>query len=407
MAEIQMIQLRGQTAAASKKTNDSGLQADFSGMLKEKSQSVSEQKKTSQAADESSVQTPNKDNIQEPDRDKEQVTDADGQQKAEQGLEEELDDIQSGGQESGLAAELTAAEMAQLAQMMNALSRNQAGSGQQEEAMQQVEAVQQETMVSEMAQGLAETEEALASGVEQALEENVEDMEEIGALEDGKLQALAGDGDEPKTVIASENSSRLSEETSAVGGSPVVLAAEKGSKDQLQQSDLGQQGDGSAQAASAAGQVAGERFSAAVHHSRAESSAVLQTSPETLPVDVSETIASKMPLQGGTSTLELTLEPASLGKITIRMIYEGGKAAVSLIADNPRTLEILSQRAGEIAQILEEKTGQATVVYTPESQYTEDDGNRNQGRNQQQEQRERPRQDQADTFAQQLRLGLV
>lgn len=135
----------------------------------------------------------------------------------------------------------------------------------------------------------------------------------------------------------------------------------------------------------------------------------LHTSSETLPTDLSNTILSRIPWKEGNASLEITLEPASLGKITIKMIYEEGKAALSLISNNPQTLEILSRKAGEIAQILQEKTGQETVIYTPETQqYSEPEHNRQEQRGgHQQEQQERPKREQADSFAQQLRLGLI
>lgn len=132
----------------------------------------------------------------------------------------------------------------------------------------------------------------------------------------------------------------------------------------------------------------------------------VRTTPETFPADVGKAIAAKMPGNNGTLTIEL--EPASLGKMTIRVVYEAGRAAVSIMSDNPKTLELLSQSAGDIAQILEEKTGQQTVVYTPDSQ-EELDGRRDgqESGGQRQDREEEKRQERPDSFAQQLRLGLV
>ena len=101
-----------------------------------------------------------------------------------------------------------------------------------------------------------------------------------------------------------------------------------------------------------------------------------------------------------------------LGKLTIKLVYEAGRAAVSILASNPRTLEILNQRAAEIASILEEKTGQETVIYTQPSQQQEDQETeqRQGGRGNQQEQEERrqsQKEQHTESFAQQLRLGLI
>lgn len=137
----------------------------------------------------------------------------------------------------------------------------------------------------------------------------------------------------------------------------------------------------------------------------------LRTSQNSLPQDLGKTLAAKFPING--QELVIELEPAALGKLTIKLAYEAGRAAVSILASNPRTLEILSERASEIAGILEEKTGQDTVIYThaPEQQENQD-SERNQGNGGQESRQDQPRQrredqHQAESFAQQLRLGLI
>ncbi len=120
-------------------------------------------------------------------------------------------------------------------------------------------------------------------------------------------------------------------------------------------------------------------------------------------------MAKSMVESGRTLTVEL--EPASLGKLTIRMAYDGGRAAVSIMATNPKTQEMLNQRASEIAAILEEKTGQETVIYTQQPEpnqqgYDREPDGKGQDERQEKKQDQDERQ-QADSFAQQLRLGLV
>lgn len=114
-----------------------------------------------------------------------------------------------------------------------------------------------------------------------------------------------------------------------------------------------------------------------------------------------------MPGKNGTLTIEL--EPASLGKVLVKVVYEAGRASVSLMAANPKTLEILSRNAGEIAGILESRTGQETVIYTapPESQYSESEREGRGERREREQQEQGKRKNQSDSFAQQLRLGLV
>lgn len=84
------------------------------------------------------------------------------------------------------------------------------------------------------------------------------------------------------------------------------------------------------------------------------------------------------------------------------------------MATNPRTLDLLNQRASEIAAILEEKTGQQTVIYTHESQQgTEEQLNQehHSRRDREAEEERHQKQDEkgsfSESFVQQLRLGLV
>lgn len=133
----------------------------------------------------------------------------------------------------------------------------------------------------------------------------------------------------------------------------------------------------------------------------------LKTTPDTLPQDVAHMLGTRLPK--GDGTLVIDLEPASLGKLTIEVVYEEGKAAVSILSSNPKTLELLSRSLSDIAYILEEKTGQETVIYTQETDRQPSyDTQRDQGRQEeQQDKREQKRETPTDSFAQQLRLGLV
>lgn len=139
----------------------------------------------------------------------------------------------------------------------------------------------------------------------------------------------------------------------------------------------------------------------------------LKTSESRLPQDLGRALADRLPGTGRELVVEL--EPANLGKLTIKMVYEAGRAAVSIIANNPKTMELLSQKAGEIASILEEKTGQETIIYTqaPQEENPEENPDQNrggQGGRQEHNERHPSREEgrhEAESFAQQLRLGLV
>ena len=137
----------------------------------------------------------------------------------------------------------------------------------------------------------------------------------------------------------------------------------------------------------------------------------MKTSPETIPQDLGKMLGAKM--AEGARTLTLELEPANLGKLTIHLSYEGDRAAVSIMATNPKTLELLNQKASEIAAILEEKTGQETVIFTQKPETDQENYDRNpDGKREREEQEEKHQQNKEehqsfDSFAQQLRLGLV
>lgn len=137
----------------------------------------------------------------------------------------------------------------------------------------------------------------------------------------------------------------------------------------------------------------------------------IKTTVQNLPEDLGKTLATKTFEQGSVLTVEL--EPVSLGKLTIKLVYEGERAALSIMASNPRTLELLSQKASEIAAILEEKTGQETVIYTHQTEQGREEFEENQnshsGQNGQEDRQQERHQEkhQTESFAQQLRLGLV
>lgn len=216
--------------------------------------------------------------------------------------------------------------------------------------------------------------------------------------------------EQPETVsqarqpVSAENSPEVKSETNRQQGQNL---SDSGSEDsrRMQQTE-----NSSAQQMAGAGtfRVSGQQ-EPMIHDTRGDQ-IPLKTTPDTLPEDLGKTLAAKLPDTGKTLTVEL--EPASLGKLTIRLTYEAGRAAVSILATNPKTLELLNTKAAEIASILEEKTGQETVILTQESQEQEQYQEGKHGSNQQEEQEQGQQRKEesahhSDSFAQQLRLGLV
>lgn len=135
----------------------------------------------------------------------------------------------------------------------------------------------------------------------------------------------------------------------------------------------------------------------------------VKSTVEELPQELGKAVAAGKP--GDSQVLMVELEPVSLGKLTIRLEYEAGRTMVSVMASNPKTLELLSQKASEIATILKEHTGEETVIYTEQPQKEPgEEAQEQSGRGGQQQERQQHRQEeqpQTDSFMQQLRLGLV
>lgn len=130
---------------------------------------------------------------------------------------------------------------------------------------------------------------------------------------------------------------------------------------------------------------------------------------EELPEKLGKAVTVGKP--GESHTLTVELEPASLGKMTIRLQYEAGRTLVSVMASNPKTLELLHEKATEIAAILKERTGEETVIYTEETQRepgeeAQEQGNRG-GQPEERRQHKEEDRSQTESFMQQLRLGLV
>jgi len=132
----------------------------------------------------------------------------------------------------------------------------------------------------------------------------------------------------------------------------------------------------------------------------------VRTTRQELSADVGKTIANRMPQRNGEMTIEL--KPESLGRIIVRVTYDADRASVALMSANPRTLEILSRDAGSIAGMIEEKTGQETVVYIPQQEaYPEESGRERGSEGREQKQQKDRKKQQSESFIQQVRLGLV
>ncbi len=135
--------------------------------------------------------------------------------------------------------------------------------------------------------------------------------------------------------------------------------------------------------------------------------------PEALPEKVTDQLLAKM--SEGVQEFEIHIEPANLGKIAVKILYQEGQATVSIFCTEKRALDVLGRNAGEIGQVIEKNLGGTTtiIVDKQENDYLNQqrDENQKNGQNQENEQPKDNRQEtsaeDADQFLQKLRLGLA
>ncbi len=134
--------------------------------------------------------------------------------------------------------------------------------------------------------------------------------------------------------------------------------------------------------------------------------------PEELPEKLTDQILSK--LEEGVQSFEIEIEPESLGKIAVKIQYQDGQAAVSILCTEKKALDVLGNHAREIGNIIERNLGGETriIVEKQEPDYLNQNRDENhQGRQGEQEQKKEGnrKQDTEDSeqFLQRLRLGLM
>ena len=134
--------------------------------------------------------------------------------------------------------------------------------------------------------------------------------------------------------------------------------------------------------------------------------------PEELPQKVTDTLLTK--LVEGVKEFEIHIEPANLGKIAVKVLYEGNQATISIICSEKRAMDALSQNVREIGNIIERNLGGETtiIVDKQETDYLNQTRDENEQADQNaKQQKEEKNQNQdgedAEQFLQKLRLGLA
>ena len=90
--------------------------------------------------------------------------------------------------------------------------------------------------------------------------------------------------------------------------------------------------------------------------------------PEELPEKVTDQLLAK--LAEGVKEFEIHIEPANLGKIAVKILYEGTQAHVSIICSEKRALDVLGQNARDIGNVLSKNFGGETTIIVDKQEET-------------------------------------
>lgn len=138
---------------------------------------------------------------------------------------------------------------------------------------------------------------------------------------------------------------------------------------------------------------------------------VMHVQKETFPQKVAEKV-DEIIISGKDNVFEVQLEPANLGKMMIKVAFEGDKVSVTLLCNSSKTAEMLSENAKNIGAIIEANTGTQTTIQVQEDKesYLNQEKNPDQGNGQEEKQQQRNNKEQeavSENFLQQMRLGIL
>ena len=141
--------------------------------------------------------------------------------------------------------------------------------------------------------------------------------------------------------------------------------------------------------------------------------AEVSTTREAMTEDIADYLAAHFPQKNGTFQIELN--PQNLGRVMIRVVYETGRAVVSIAASQADTMRMLSQNAQQMGNILRDATGEETTVVVPETsaQNQQDNATNTEARSQNRREadespdHDKNRRSQSDEFLNRMRLGIV
>lgn len=132
-------------------------------------------------------------------------------------------------------------------------------------------------------------------------------------------------------------------------------------------------------------------------------------------VDVKPQLSEKLSeaIQNGDTKLELQLEPASLGKVTVEMTWsKDGALHIAMHAESAQTQDLLSRNSEGLQSLLSRDVRQEVRVEVPRQEESQRqqfyDGRQGHGQQERRQQEQRPNHpDESENFLHQLRLGLI
>lgn len=127
---------------------------------------------------------------------------------------------------------------------------------------------------------------------------------------------------------------------------------------------------------------------------------------------LNDTIVKQM--TSGRQEFEIQLMPKNLGTMMVKVVYEAGKAAISIVCNEQRAMQAMSEHARELGNMIENRLGTQTEIFIeqPAKDYLQQeqkhgDNREQQSRQRQEEQKEQQQFTDSADFLQQLRLGLT
>ena len=327
-------------------------------------------------------------------------------------------------QEMQSTAQTQAAEMQNVQQMMQGTAEAAADPSQEMQSTAQTQAVQMQTSQQmQDAQQLSQT----ADAQNAATADPAQGTQSAQQLQTAQTQTAGIQ----QTQSAQQNSSRSYDTgevqiTDAAAAENVAKTAQPEKKESFQSDTEEQDADSSTAFSKKAGSGEPEIVNAAEAQLRSDSlfakdmsaagstqTAEVTTTRAAMTEDIADYLAEHFPQKNGTFQIELN--PQNLGKVMIRVVYETGRAVVSIAASQADTMRMLSQNAQQMGNILRDATGEETTVVVPETaaQNQQDNATNTEARSQNRREadespnHDKNRRSQSDEFLNRMRLGIV